>query len=90
MEQEWHRLNDSRLRNVGGRSTHVLSLRAYGIGKRRWPRLVLTVWRWGEGELRVEMSRKNSSKGFWEGCSLPASLVGDLAEMLGEAQARME
>ncbi len=81
----WSRLDEKRLRSLGG-SADVQ--RVYGLGGKPWPRLVLGLLLTSSGGFSVVCDfRKNGSMGQWITRSIPLELLDDLQEMLAELRA---
>jgi len=85
----WKRLDETKLKNVGGRED-VLAIRVYGKDGKPWPRLVLKVsahsWL-RPGELLLACDRKERG-GWWDVTCLPLELLSDFVEMLEEVKTK--
>lgn len=82
----WVPLDASKLKNVGGDSPRVKSLRVFGLDGKLFPRVVLTVW---DSPLNdgweITASRKENPKAGWNECGIPYNLLHVLPEMVAEA-----
>jgi len=77
----WKRLDESKLRNVGGE--HHLSRRVYGWEGKLWPRLAISIYETQRGYFKLNCSQKKRGR-WWETASIPQNLLTDAAEMLLE------
>jgi hypothetical protein len=81
----WKRLNEKRLKNLGGETGNR---RAYGKDGKLWPRIVLVVAPClahdDQKTFRVSCIIKESQRHWWTSSYIPEELRPELIELLGE------
>jgi len=89
----WQRLDETKLRNVGGGSP--IARRVYGLNGEKFPRLVISISRvdvllnstQGRGDgYRTSCSIKSRGGEWWEEGAIPLELFTDLQQMIHEVR----
>jgi hypothetical protein len=88
----WTRLDDSKLKNVGGANETAIAFRVYGLNGQHFPRLVISLYDSindaKNTAIVISVSRKENSKSWWNTCGIPRELIDDASDLLKEFSAK--